>query len=49
MPSKRTSDDIDLVEPTQYRVHPNRKAKEPPQQPWPACFQPPSHSSDHGA
>jgi len=30
MPSKRTSNNIDLVEPTQYRVDPNRKAKEPP-------------------
>ena len=35
MPYKRTSDDIDLVRPTQYRVNPNRKVKEPPPQPWP--------------
>ena len=35
MPSKRTSDDIDLIEPTQYRADPNRKVKEPPPQPWP--------------
>ena len=34
MPSKRTSDDIDLVKPTQYRVDPNCKVKEPPLQPW---------------
>ena len=30
MPSKRTSNDIDLVKPTQYRVDLNRKVKEPP-------------------
>ena len=35
MPSKRTSDDTDLVEPTQYQVDPNRKVKEPPPQPLP--------------
>ena len=28
--SKRTSNDTDLVEPTQYQIDPNRKAKEPP-------------------
>ena len=30
MPSERTFNDIDLVEPTQYRIDLNRKAKEPP-------------------
>ena len=29
MPSKRTSNDIDFVEPTQYNVYPNCIAKEP--------------------
>ena len=33
MPSKRTSNNIDLVEPTQYNVQPNRIAKEPPRSP----------------
>ena len=42
MPYKRTSDDIDLAGPTQYRVNPNRKAKEPPPRAVAsACFQPP--------
>jgi hypothetical protein len=51
MPSKRTSNDIDLVEPTQYRVNPNRKAKEPPPRPWPLPAFNPLHIhdfDDHG-
>ena len=35
MPSKRTSNDIDFVEPTQYNIQPNYIAKEPPPKPWP--------------
>ena len=35
MPSKRTSNDIYFVLPTQYNVQPNRIAKEPPPEPWP--------------
>ena len=46
MPSKRTFNDIDLVEPTQYRVDLNRKVKEPPPLPWPLPAS--SHSSNHG-
>jgi len=46
MPSKRTSNDIDLVEPTQYRVNPNRKAKEPPPEPWPLPAFNPLHIND---
>jgi hypothetical protein len=34
MPSNRTSNDIDLVQPTQYNVLPNRVAKKPPPEPW---------------
>ena len=34
MPSHRTSNDIDLVQPTQYNVQPNRVAKKPPPEPW---------------
>ena len=34
MPSNRTSNDIDLVQPTQYKVPPNRVAKKPPPEPW---------------
>ena len=34
MPSNRTSNDIDLVQPTQYKVLPNRVAKKPPPEPW---------------
>ena len=47
MPSKRTSNDIDLIEPTQYLVDPNRKVEEPPPQPWPLPAS--LHSSNHGA
>jgi hypothetical protein len=35
MPSNRTSNDIDLVQPTQYNVRPNWVAKNPPLEPWP--------------
>ena len=35
MPSNRTSNHIDLVQPTQYNVQPNRCAKKPPPKPWP--------------
>ena len=35
MPSNRTSNDIDLVQPTQYHVPPHRIAKKPPPKPWP--------------
>ena len=34
MPSNRTSNDVDLVRPTQYNVQPNRVAKSPPPEPW---------------
>ena len=34
IPSHRTSNDIDLVQPTQYNVRPNRVAKKPPPEPW---------------
>ena len=34
MPSNRTSKDIDFVQPTQYKVPPNRVAKKPPPEPW---------------
>src|ERR1700733_5097779 len=34
MPSNRTSNDIDLVQPTQYKVPPNRVAKKPLPEPW---------------
>jgi hypothetical protein len=33
MPSNRTSNDIDLVQPTQYDVQPNQAAKNPPPEP----------------
>ena len=33
MPSNRTSNDIDLVQPTWYKVPPNRVAKKPPPEP----------------
>ena len=35
MLSNRTSDDIDLVQPTQYNVQLNRVAKTPPPESWP--------------
>ena len=35
MPSNRTSNDIDLIQPTHYNVQPNRIAKKPPPEPWP--------------
>jgi hypothetical protein len=35
MPSNRASNDLDLVQPTQYIVPPNRTAKKPPPKPWP--------------
>ena len=35
IPSNRTSNNIDLVQPTQYNVQPNRVAKNPPPEPWP--------------
>ena len=47
--SKRTSNDIDLVEPTQFRVLPNRKAKEPPPEPWPLPAFNPFHINDFDA
>ena len=34
MPSNRTSNDIDLVQPTQYNVQLNRCAKNSPLKPW---------------
>ena len=34
MPSNRTSNDIDFVQPTQYNVQPNQIAKKPPPEPW---------------
>ena len=34
MPSNRTSNDIDPVQPTQYKVPPSRVAKKPPPKPW---------------
>ena len=34
MPSNCTSNDIDLVQPTQYKVPLNRVAKKPPPEPW---------------
>ena len=34
MPSNRTSKDIDLVQPTQYKVLPTWVAKKPPPEPW---------------
>ena len=34
MPSNRTSNDIDLVQLTQYNVPLNRVAKKPPPEPW---------------
>jgi len=46
MPSKRTSNDIDLVQPTQYNVRPNRIAKEPPPEPWPLPDFEPFHIDD---
>ena len=46
MPSKRTSNDIDLVQPTQYNVQPNRIAKEPPPEPWPLPDFEPFHIDD---
>jgi hypothetical protein len=33
MPSNHTSNDIDLVQPTQYNIQPNRVAKTPPPEP----------------
>ena len=35
MPSNRTSNDIDLVQPTQYNAQQNQPAKNPPPEPWP--------------
>ena len=35
MPSNRISNDIDLVQPTQYNTQQNRPAKNPPPEPWP--------------
>jgi len=35
MPSNRTSNDIDLVRPTQYNIQPNRVAKNRTPEPWP--------------
>ena len=35
MPFNRTSNDIDLIQPTQYNVQPNRVAKSPPPEPRP--------------
>ena len=46
--SKRTSNDTDLVEPTQYQIDPNRKAKEPPPEPRSLPVFNPLHISDHG-
>ena len=51
MPSKRTSNDVDFVEPTQYNVQLNRIAKEPPTKPWPLPNFNPLHINnfnDHG-
>jgi hypothetical protein len=45
MPSKRTSNDVDLVEPTQYNVESNRIAKETPK-PWPLPNFNASHIND---
>ena len=47
MSSKSTSNNIDLVEPTQYQISPNRKVKEPPPQPWALLAS--LHSPNHGA
>ena len=46
--SKRTSNNTDLVEPTQYQIDPNRKAKEPPPEPWSLPVFNHLHISDHG-
>ena len=35
MPSNLTSNDIDIIQPTQYNVQPNRVAKNLPPEPWP--------------
>jgi len=50
MPSKRTSNDVDLIEPTQYRVNLNLKQKNPPRAVASTCFQPLhiNDFNDHG-
>lgn len=35
VPSKRTSNNPNLVEPTQYNIQPNRITRKPPLKPWP--------------
>ena len=47
MPSNLTSNDIDLVQPTQYNAQPNRVAKSPPLEPWPRPILQRLHISDH--
>ena len=51
MPSNRTSNDIDLVQPTRYKVPPNRVAKKPHSEPWELLDFEPLHINnfdDHG-
>jgi hypothetical protein len=46
MPSKCTSNDLDLVEPTQYNVQPNHIAKTRLPKPWPLPDFNPFHIND---
>jgi hypothetical protein len=46
MPSNRASNDLDLVQPTQYIVPPNWTAKKPPPKPWPLPKFEPLHIDD---
>jgi Transposase IS4 len=46
MPSNRTSNDIDFVQPTQYNVQPNQVAKKPPPEPWELPDFEPLHIND---
>jgi len=46
MPSNRTSNDIDLVQPTQYKVPPSRVAEKPPPKPWELTDFEPLHIDD---
>ena len=46
MPSNRTSNDIDLIQPTQYKVPLNRVAKKPPPKPWELLDFEPLHIND---
>ena len=47
MPSNRTSNNIDLVQLTQYNVQPNRVSKSPPPELWPLPDLQRLHISNH--